>query len=255
MLDRAKARWTARSAALLVSLEARLDHILIGWLLVAGLIATGRIAASPIEAQLTTAGMLPYVLLVLAPMASAVLALRWFGEDESLPQPAYRLARFGRWRTVEPAEARAHPLFGTSGLMVSLLVGMLLNVPVRAAEFLVTMPAIGAGAPGWLVTLHAAMAFDAVLLTSLYAIAFVAALRKVPLFPRLLVVVWLIDLFMQLAIAQIAISSGLPGSVAAPLGGLLDGNLKKVLISMALWLPYLLLSTRVNVTFRSRVPA
>ena len=34
----------------------------------------------------------------------------------------------------------------------------------------------------------------------------------------------------------------------------LEGNVKKVLISMALWLPYLLLSTRVNVTYRRRVP-
>jgi hypothetical protein len=30
---------------------------------------------------------------------------------------------------------------------------------------------------------------------------------------------------------------------------------KKVLISVALWLPYLLMSTRVNVTYRSRIPA
>jgi hypothetical protein len=36
---------------------------------------------------------------------------------------------------------------------------------------------------------------------------------------------------------------------------MLTGNVKKVLISMALWLPYLLLSTRVNVTYRHRVPA
>ena len=39
------------------------------------------------------------------------------------------------------------------------------------------------------------------------------------------------------------------------LGTMLDGNVKKVLISAALWSPYLLLSRRVNVTFRSRVPA
>ena len=42
-------------------------------------------------------------------------------------------------------------------------------------------------------------------------------------------------------------------------GGLIrdwvEGNVKKVLISVALWLPYLLLSTRVNVTFRHRLPA
>ena len=36
---------------------------------------------------------------------------------------------------------------------------------------------------------------------------------------------------------------------------LLDGNVKKVLISVALWLPYLLMSKRVNVTFRHRVEA
>jgi hypothetical protein len=30
---------------------------------------------------------------------------------------------------------------------------------------------------------------------------------------------------------------------------------KKVLISVTIWLPYLLLSKRVNVTYRSRVPA
>jgi hypothetical protein len=43
--------------------------------------------------------------------------------------------------------------------------------------------------------------------------------------------------------------------VASALHTLLEGNVKKVLISMALWLPYLLLSTRVNVTYRHRVPA
>jgi hypothetical protein len=36
---------------------------------------------------------------------------------------------------------------------------------------------------------------------------------------------------------------------------LLDNNVKKVLISAALWLPYLLLSRRVNVTFRHRLRA
>jgi hypothetical protein len=43
--------------------------------------------------------------------------------------------------------------------------------------------------------------------------------------------------------------------VANAVHTLLIGNVKKVLISIGLWLPYLLLSTRVNVTFRQRVPA
>jgi hypothetical protein len=47
----------------------------------------------------------------------------------------------------------------------------------------------------------------------------------------------------------------LPANVGESLGNLLTGNTKKVLISVALWLPYLLLSKRVNVTYRQRVPA
>ena len=50
-------------------------------------------------------------------------------------------------------------------------------------------------------------------------------------------------------------TTDLPATVADALHSLLDGNVKKVLISVCLWLPYLLLSTRVNVTFRHRVPA
>ena len=85
--------------------------------------------------------------------------------------------------------------------MVSLLVGMLLNVPVRALEYLAAMPALSGHVPQWLSTLQIAMTLDVVLLTSLYTIAFVAALRRVPLFPRLLVAIWLIDIAMQLGIA------------------------------------------------------
>ena len=149
-----------------------------------------------------------------------------------------------------------HTLYGTSGIMVSLLVGILLNVPVRAAEYLAAMPALAGPVPQWLATLHMLMTLDVVVLTSLYAIAFVAALRRVPLFPRLLAAIWMIDLAMQMVIANlVAGTEGLPASVAAPLQMLLDGNVKKVLISIGLWLPYLLLSARVNVTYRHRIAA
>ena len=100
------------------------------------------------------------------------------------------------------------------------------------------------------------MTLDVVLLTSLYAIAFVAALRRVPLFPRLLAAIWLLDLAMQFVTARMmATMSDLPPDVGVALQPLLEGNVKKVLISIALWLPYLLLSKRVNITFRHRVPA
>jgi len=110
--------------------------------------------------------------------------------------------------------------------------------------------------PPWLSALHFAMTFDAVLFSSLYMIAFVAALRRAPLFPRLLLAIWVCDLAMQLTTAHLVMATGsVPAGVADALQTILSGNIKKVLISMALWLPYLLLSTRVNVTYRHRIPA
>jgi len=62
-------------------------------------------------------------------------------------------------------------------------------------------------------------------------------------------------LAMQLITAQMVVGTDVPSKVAAALQAFLTGNVKKVLISMGLWLPYLLLSARVNVTYRHRVPA
>jgi hypothetical protein len=257
MIDALKQRLHAKSAAILLSLEQRLDRILFAWLALAGLASALRIATGPTSAQVPDfATVAPYLLLVFAPVVSIALALRWFADGESLPQPAIRLARLSSWRTVPASEARRHKLYGTTGIMASLLVGMLLNIPFRAAEYLAAIPALTGPVPGWLVTLHTLMTVDVVLLSSLYAVAFVAALRRVPLFPRLLAAIWLVDLAMQLVIAQlVAGAPGLPPAVGASLHALLDGNVKKVLISIALWLPYLLLSARVNVTFRHRIPA
>lgn len=254
MKSRVSSRMYAKSAAMLLSLESGLDRILIYWLVVAGLASATRIVISPdLGGPMSAATLLPYALLVLAPSASLALALRWFADGGNMPQPGMRFARAGKWRAVDATEAKRHPLYGPRGIMVSLLVGMLLNVPVRAVEFLATMPALTGAAPHWLTVLHMMMTLDVVILTSLYAVAFVAALRCVPLFPRLLVAIWMIDLMMQLMVAQFAVGAGLPSTVADPLHGLLQGNVKKVLISAALWLPYLLLSERVNVTYRHRL--
>ena len=248
-------RLQARSVAILRTLDTRLDRIVIGWLVFAALASAMRVVPRSIAAPVSVGEVLPYFLLVLAPAASVVLALRWFASADHLPQPQFRLARIGRWTNLSRGEAKQHKLYGASGIMVSLLIGTLLNVPVRAAEYLTAMPPVPAGAPNWLQTLHFAMTLDVVLFTSLYAIAFVAALRRVPLFPRLLLAIWLGDLAMQLITAQLVVGTDLPVKVAAALQAFLTGNVKKVLISMALWLPYLLLSTRVNVTYRHRVPA
>jgi hypothetical protein len=213
-----------------------------------------RIVASPVGV-IDLGVVAPYLLLSVAPFATFLLALRWFSNADSAPQPTFRLARAGRWRDLPAAEAKRHKLYGTSGIMLSLLVGMLLNVPMRTAEYLVTMPAISGAAPEWLTTLHLAMTLDTVLLGSLYVVAFAMALRHHALFPRFLLMVWMLDLTSQVAVAQVSAAAGLPVQVASALHGLLGLNVQKVLISMALWLPYLLLSVRVNVTYRHRIPA
>ncbi|HXG80805.1 MAG TPA: DUF2569 family protein [Sphingomicrobium sp.] len=246
----------AKSASLLLSIEHGLPRIMTFWFILAIPACALRVAASPLKAAPNFDTILPYLLLVTAPLLSMGLALYWFREGDRLPQPATRLAIVGRWRKVSAGEARRHALYGSGGIMVSLLVGMLLNVPVRSLEYLAAMPALSGTVPAWLSTLQLMMTLDVVLLSSLYTIAFVAALRRVPLFPRLLASIWLIDIAMQLGIAQaVARTPGLPATVAEALQTLLDGNVKKVMISICLWLPYLLLSKRVNVTFRHRVEA
>jgi hypothetical protein len=246
----------AKSGALLLTIERRLPRIMIFWFMLAMAGCAVRIVASPHHASPDLSTFLPYMLVVGAPLVSMGLALIWFRDGHLLPQPTTRLAIAGKWRAVDRATAERHRLYGSSGLMVSLLVGMLLNVPVRALEYLASIPALSGTIPAWLSTLHFMMTLDVVLLTSLYTIAFVAALRRVPLFPRLLVTIWAIDIVMQLGIARaVAGTDGLPLPVADALHTLLDGNVKKVLISACLWLPYLLLSKRVNITFRHRVEA
>lgn len=246
-----------RSVALVDQLENSHRQILLYWTMVASFacglrLAAGHFTALPLQAQVVSA--LPYALVIGAPIASLLLALHWFRQRVQLPQPAIRLARFGKWRSVPATEARGHALFGATGIMASLLVGILLNIPVRTLEFLAAMPMLGAAPPSWFGTLYGLMLVDVVLLCSLYAVAFVAALRHVPLFPRLLAVVWVVDILIQIAIARtMATDPELPPRVAGALHALLDGNLKKVLISVALWAPYLLLSRRVNVTYRHRV--
>jgi hypothetical protein len=112
------------------------------------------------------------------------------------------------------------------------------------------------GAPAWAQSLMIAMTLDVVVMNFFYMVCFVMALRAVPLFPRMLLFAWLADISLQLAIAQwVSAAPGLPGQVSAGLHGLLMGNLQKVLISAFVWLPYLMLSDRVNVTFRQRVRA
>jgi hypothetical protein len=241
---------------MLLTMESRLDRIMQLWLLIAGLACAVRIAFNPLRGTPDIGTLAPYMLLILAPFASMVLAIRWFEPEEGMTSPKIRLARIGRWRTLTPEDARQHPLFGAGGIMVSLMIGILLNVPVRALEYLTAMPALAGPIPSWLTTLSMLMTLDVVLFTSLYTIAFVAALRRVPLFPRLLATIWICDIGMQALISKIVSQApGLPAAVGEGLSALLEGNIEKIMISVGVWLPYLLLSERVNVTYRQRVRA
>jgi len=66
-------------------------------------------------------------------------------------------------------------------------------------------------------------------------------------------VTWLLDITSQLMIANYVSNTAQPPvEVANALSQLLQGNVTKVLISAGVWLPWLVLSDRVNVTYRLR---
>ena len=210
-------------------------------------------ASGPLEAL---ALALPYVLAAIAPLAALRLAMRSFPHGMLTAAPAHRFFSYGRWRRLSVVEARASPLFGPAGFMASLLIGLLLGIVVRSFEFLAAVPALGASAPLWGRTLFTLMAADLILMNFFYMVCFVLALRAVPYFPKLMLFAWGLDLFIQLLIAaRLGAIAGLPPAVAQPLESLLFGNIQKVLISVMVWLPYLILSERVNVTYRQRVRA
>src|SRR5579871_6904204 len=113
MFDRLSDQMRARSAALLVTIDQRLHRILQWWLLLAGLIAAARIASAGHSMPLVSPSTFgSYLLVVLAPVASTLLALRWFADGDRQPQPNVRLALVGRWRSVTRFEAMRDRFYG-----------------------------------------------------------------------------------------------------------------------------------------------
>jgi hypothetical protein len=246
-----------RSAAIPRLLARNMDRIALGWMAVFLLAAVPAVAFSITPARNLSelaSLILPYLLIAIAPVAGLQLTLRAFPNGLMTARPLLHLSLYGRWRRVDVIQARDNPDFGPSGFMASLLVGLLLNVVVRSGEFLLAVPALSNSAPAWGQTLFHVMAADVAVMGFFYMVCFAMALRSVPYFPKMLLFAWGLDVFAQLSIAR-AISplEGLPGPVATSLHALLEGNITKVLISAFVWLPYLMLSDRVNVTYRQRV--
>ena len=197
--------------------------------------------------------LLPYLLLSLAPVAGYRVAAGSFPRGLLSAQPSIRLCRYGSWSKLDVMAVRRSRVFGPTGFMASLLVGILLNVPFRSLEFILAVPAMSASAPQWGHSILTVMTVDVVIMNFFYMVCFVMALRSVPLFPRMLIFAWAADIAMQLIIAErVSNAPALPAEVAQALSSLLQGNIEKVLISVFVWLPYLILSERVNVTFRHR---
>lgn len=252
-----KAQLHRKSISAVALLEGAFPKIILGWVAfvaIAGMLRTS-FAVSPINSGASLfQTVLPYVLLGLSPVAAYWIADQLFPRGVLMQQPGIRLSRFGKWRSVDVLAARDHPMFGPTGVMASLLIGMLLNVPIRSLEFLATIPAMNGNAPLWGQVLFAATTFDVVVMNFLYVLCFMAALRCAPWFPRFLLTVWGLDISSQLVMAHVVSgTAGLPHGVGEALGNLLQGNMQKVMISMAIWMPYLIISERVNLTYRGRV--
>lgn len=250
-------RIEARSAVVPLLLTRNMEKIALGWMALFLLASAPAVLFSVTPARNLSelaSLLLPYLIIAAAPVAGLQLALRAFPNGLMNARPRLNLSVYGRWRRVSVVEARDNPDFGPAGFMASLLIGLLLNVVVRSGEFLLAVPALSNAAPDWGQTLFHVMAADVAVMGFFYMVCFVMALRSVPYFPKMLLFAWGLDILAQLLIAQtVSPLAGLPGPVAQSLQDLLTGNITKVLISGFVWLPYLMLSDRVNVTYRQRV--
>lgn len=254
-----KDRLFRQSVRFVAPMEDRVRALLLGWTIIVAAICLLRILSPATPASGAASALIlfvPHMLILTSPFLAYWTANALFPRGMDFAQPEIRLARVGRWRALDALSVRSHPAFGPVGIMASLLLGMLLNVPLRTAEFMVSVPAMTGAAPEWGQMIYFAMASDLIVMNFLYTLCFFMALRRMPFFPRMLLVTWGIDVVSQLMIAQyVSGAPHLPAQVASAIAPLLESNLKKAFISIVVWMPYLLLSERVNVTYRWRQPA
>lgn len=247
-----------RTRAIAAALEGRMDATIAAWTGVALLVAAAKVIAAPNPGGslwVTLTMSLPFLAAAASPVLGYRVASALFPRGKIRSQPGIRLCRYGSWRSAAPAELRQAEGAGPAGFLVSLIVGLMLNVPVRSLEFLTVVPAVNPGDPHWAQVLLMAMTCDVTVMNFAYMACFVMALRGVPLLPRALLVVWALDIGTQIAMAGALAHANLPQDLVGLLSGYLDGNVKKVMISVFVWLPYLILSDQVNLLFRHRVRA
>lgn len=258
-IDRWRAGLYRRSVRFVAPLENRFRTLLIGWTWFVGLACLLRILfpvapASGLASALVM--FVPHALVIASPFFGYWTANALFPRGVDFAQPQIRLAALGKWHRLDALAARDHPAFGPVGVMASLLLGMLLNVPVRTVEFMAAVPTMTSAAPLWGQIIYFALSADLIVMNFLYVLCFFMALRGNPFFPRLLLLTWGVDVVSQLTIASyVSGAPGLPVTVGHAIQPLLDSNIKKVFISIIVWMPYLILSERVNVTYRWRRPA
>ena len=177
------------------------------------------------------------------PTGSPSRRFAWLGSDDGVPLPS--------------DQARRHRFYGSTGLMLRCWSGCCSTS--RSAPPNISPPCprcSGSSAPNGCATLNLMLTLDVVLLSSLYVVVFVAGLRRLPTFPRLLAAVWVIDLTVQ---AVIAFAASLePGSRrryrrrSTDCSGPMSSRRWPVSRSGC---PICCCRSRVNVTFRHRVPA
>lgn len=258
-IDQFRSSMYRKSVRFVAPLEDRVRDLLLGWTIIVCLVCLARILFPVKPAHDAISALLlfvPHMMIIASPFFAYWTANALFPRGVDFTQPEIRLAAVGKWRRLDPLAVRDHPAFGPVGIMASLLLGMLLNVPIRTAEFMSAVPTMTSAAPMWGQMIYLAMSADLIVMNFLYMLCFFMALRRMPYFPRLLLLTWGIDVVSQLFIASYVSSApGLPTSVAAAIQPLLESNIKKVFISVIVWLPYLIISERVNVTYRWRQPA
>jgi hypothetical protein len=250
--------FVSRTRRIASGLGVRMEGIIGAWAGLLLLATALKIAFAPTTPQSLAEGLamgLPFLLLGAAPVIGYRAASAWAARNPAPQQPSIRLARFGAWRSASDIDRRRGSIAGPTGFLVSLMVGLLVNVPVRSLKFLAIVPAVTTADPYWSKVLVLTFTLHAAATNFLYMVCFVMALRTMPLFPRVLLFAWLADLASQGLMASTIGSTGLPAELAGPLVDSLKENLAAVLIAMVLWIPYLIVSDQVNLLFRNRVRA